>query len=413
MSFCPLAQVRAIFIKEGREILRDRRTLLAMVLIPLIAIPGILFLFSLLSLFFLERAREDVIHLGLVGIPAENPEEWRQALGLPGHWELHTADDATARERIRAREWSGAIQLQSPTDLSMEDPEAILPRFQAVLLHYEGDLRSVMTRETVTRALQSWRDTLIREQWIAAGQDPADLDPVAIRTTNVAEDTRVTGALLGGLLPYLVVMLCLTGAAYPAIDLTAGEKERGTLETILTSPVNRNALVLGKFLIVLVVAVITVLCALLSLGGSFTLAGHALRENWITSSSLSFLPSLDRHALWGIFALLSPLAALFSALLLLVALLARSFREAQTYLSPIYLLALLPAMITTLPGVQLSGALVYIPVVNVCLIAREMMLGSYPIWPILVVVVSHVLATMFFLWLTRRLIEKETVLFRY
>lgn len=408
----PLRQIRAVFIKEGREILRDRRTLLAMILVPLVAIPALLFFFSLLSLFFLERARDESVQVGLIGVDPAEISDLRELLSLPAHWDLTVTDEVDAVARIQSREWALAINFTGDWKTWRNLSDETSP-VTVRISHYEGDLRSMMARETIQGLLQNLRAILIEERWESAGLNPAALHPITVRLANVAADTRVTGAMLGGLLPYLVIMLCLTGAAYPAIDLTAGEKERGTLETILTSPVDRNALILGKFGIVLLVAVGTVFFALVSIGVSFTLATHALRVGWVSSASLNFLPTLDRHALIGVFVLLLPSAAFFASLLLCLSLLARSFREAQTYLSPVYLLALLPAMITTLPGVQLGGILVFIPIVNVCLIAREILLGSYPWGPIALVVLTNLVATAFFLWLARRWLDRESILFRF
>ena len=95
------------------------------------------------------------------------------------------------------------------------------------------------------------------------------LKPFTIQRQNVAPPAKVTGSLLGGILPYIIIMLCLTGAMYPALDVTAGEKERGTMETILCCPVGRTELVLGKFLMVLTASLGTVLLSLLSMGATF------------------------------------------------------------------------------------------------------------------------------------------------
>jgi len=101
------------------------------------------------------------------------------------------------------------------------------------------------------------RDRAIRERLEARHLPETLIRPFDIKQQNVAPPEKVGGAILGGLVPYFVILLCLTGAMYPAMDLTAGEKERGTIETILCSPVSRTPSGAGKFLMVLTASVAT------------------------------------------------------------------------------------------------------------------------------------------------------------
>ena len=99
------------------------------------------------------------------------------------------------------------------------------------------------------------------------------MKPFEVRTENVAPPEKVGGNMIGGLIPYLFIILCFTGAMYPAMDLTAGEKERGTMETILCSPVARTDLVLGKFLVVLTASLTAALISMISMGLTFVVGG--------------------------------------------------------------------------------------------------------------------------------------------
>ena len=174
------------------------------------------------------------------------------------------------------------------------------------------------------------------------------------------------------ILPYMVILMCMTGAIYPSIDLTAGEKERGTMETLLCSPVPRTQLVLGKVLIVLTVSVVTALLSILSNG----IALVALKR---LTSGLGKGPgtpfALDPAALAGVIMMMLPMAVFISALMIALGLFARSSKEAASYMQPLVIAAILPAAAGGLPGVEMNYAMAFIPVFNVSLICKEILAG--------------------------------------
>src|SRR5437868_12762690 len=131
------------------------------------------------------------------------------------------------------------------------------------------------------KCLKAYRDQVVKDRLAAKNVPISVLTPFDIHQENVAPPEKVSGATVGGFIGYMVVLLCMTGAMYPAIELTAGEKERGTMETILSSPISRMNLVLGKFLLVLSAALATAALSVMSMGMSFALLRHA---NVINSS---------------------------------------------------------------------------------------------------------------------------------
>jgi sodium transport system permease protein len=154
----------------------------------------------------------------------------------------------------------------------------------------------------------------------------------------------VGGAVLGGLVPYFVILLCLTGAMYPAMDLTAGEKERGTIETILCSPVSRTHLVLGKFLMVLTASIATAVLSITSMAVSFGVGKKMLLGVAHGAADAAMQITMTGKAIVSIFFVVLPLAVFFSAALLAISLFAKSFKEAQSYLSPLMIVVVLPAV---------------------------------------------------------------------
>jgi sodium transport system permease protein len=237
------------------------------------------------------------------------------------------------------------------------------------------------------------------------------LKPFTIQRQNVAPPAKVTGNALGGILPYIIIMLCLTGAMYPALDITAGEKERGTMETILCCPVGRTDLVLGKFLMVLTASVGTVVLSLFSMGATFLIAKRAMADS-LPREVLQAAATLDIGGLAGVFLMLLPVAVLLSAVLLMVGLFSRSFREAQSYCGPLMLVAIVPTVVGMLPGVEFKASLAMVPLLNVSLVCKEMMAGTWHWNYILLIFGSSCFYAVAALAVTVWMFHREEVLFR-
>jgi ABC-2 type transport system permease protein/sodium transport system permease protein len=167
--------------------------------------------------------------------------------------------------------------------------------------------------------------------------------------------------------PLVLILMTITGAVYPAIDLTAGERERGTLEILMAAPIPRLSLLLAKYTTVVAVAVLTALVNLGSMAATLILSGAGPRL--FGSEGVALTPLV----LAEIFLLLLLFAAFFSAVLLALTSFARSFKEAQAYLIPLMLLALVPGTLGLVPGLELGGPLAVVPLLNIVLLARDLM----------------------------------------
>jgi sodium transport system permease protein len=199
------------------------------------------------------------------------------------------------------------------------------------------------------------------------------IKPVEVKRENVAAAEKVGGLQLGRMIPYFIVFLCLMGALHPAMDLTAGEKERGTLETILASGVTRRDLVLGKFFLVLTVSLITAATSITSFAVTTRFAKDYMQE-MTRGQSYSVSPV----AILSTLLLVIPLAVFFSALVLTISIYAKSYKEAQNQTGPLMMVALLPAIVSMLPGIELNTQLAMVPILNVCLVAQQVFTGTYP-----------------------------------
>jgi len=184
------------------------------------------------------------------------------------------------------------------------------------------------------------------------------------------------------------------------------------METILTSPVARIDLVLGKFFTVLTASIATALLAVLSMRVSFGV-GKALLMSLATSGQAGgFTLSINPKSVAAVFVMVLPLAVLFSAALLAIALFAKSYKEAQSYLQPLTIIVILPGIAALLPGVELNAHLALIPVLNTSLVSKEILTGTYHWHYIALIFASSCVYAAVALTFAVRLFEREDVLFR-
>ena len=398
------ANVGYVYRKELTDSLRDRRTVLSMFLVPILLMPLLTIGAGVLAALLFGRALEETPTVMLLG-GADSPKVLAE---LHAEKDIHfvpaRADYAKeiSDKRIRA-----AVEIPPGFDAAVERGEVPTVR----IYMYQNELRSTFGVERLQRFLRDFRDQVVSER-LAARQLPGNLiQPFRIEQKNVASSEEVSGAVLGGLVPYFIIVMSLAGAMYPAMDLTSGEKERGTIETILSSPVSRVHLVLGKFLMVFTAAMLTGILAMTSMGMTFA-AGKKLLSGVPQSGDFGFAASVSMKSLVVVFAMVVPLAVLFSAALLAIALFAKSYREAQSYISPLTIVVMLPAVVSVLPGVELNAGLSLIPVLNTSLVSKEIVSGVYHWGYMALIFGSSCLYAAVALWIAIALFQQESVLFR-
>jgi sodium transport system permease protein len=276
---------------------------------------------------------------------------------------------------------------------------------------YEGELKSSFADQRLEQFFRAWRESTVRERLAERGVSETVLKPFQVLRQNVAPPKKVAGNLLGGLLPYMVLLLCLTGATYPALDLTAGEKERGTIETLLCSPVSRTHLVLGKFLVVLLAALASAVLSLASMGVSFAFINQAVGQ-FGRQGGLELSLSFSAGDVFLVFAMVLPMAVVFAAAQLAVALFAKSYREAQSYVTPLMFVVILPAAMSIVPGLELNARLALVPVLNISLVCKEILSGTYHWQYIALIFLSSCVYASIALVAAVKLFQREEVLFR-
>ena len=281
------------------------------------------------------------------------------------------------------------------------------------IFYNSANEKSRVAQLRVERALSRWRNGVMQTN-LRAGQVPLNAArPFEVRPKDVSQKQQRQAAMWSKILPFFLFLWALTGAFYPAVDVCAGEKERGTLETLLTSPAQRREIAWGKLLTVMTFSIFTALMNLASLGltGMFVL-DQLNQMKAVRGESMLSLPPLAAVG-WLAVALL-PVAALFSALCLAFAAFARSTKEGQYYLMPL-LVVIMPLMFLTMsPGVELTLGNSLIPVTGLVLLLRSIIEGQY--WQALPFVVPVVGVTLVCCLLAIRWVEelfsRESVLFR-
>ena len=268
--------------------------------------------------------------------------------------------------------------------------------------------------------MQKYRTTLVEARLKDRGLPPEFVRPFDLKRKNVAPPEKVGGATFGAFIPYIIIILCFSGAMYPAMDLTAGEKERGTMETLMCSPTHRINIVFGKFLMVLSASIATMVVVMLSMAGTAALGGTFFTGKVAatqaaaakTAQAGAMMPTIDPAGLLGVFAMVAPMAIFFAALLLTVSLFAKSYKEAQSYAGPLIIVVIIPAVFGLLPGIELNAKTALVPIVNLSLVCKEMLSGTWN-WPYIGLIFGSSCAyAAAGLWVCVKMFNREDVMFK-
>lgn len=431
-----LSLALVVFRKEMLETLRDKRTFVSLVLLPMLLYPLFALLMSRLAdsdIQQMELKRSRVAVWGTLAPEVEAaltddtkidlmpwsgaPEALRTALekGEITPPEPPVAADPTPRRKAltaapkKDRPDERVIAAAQPL-LGAKQIDAILVPYQGfsealgqgglghVGIYYDSVLLDSDFAETrISHALDRAREKMLVAREGARGLPKGFTTAIAAASRNVAPDERRVGKFLGSLMPMMLILMSLLGGFLRAADMTAGEKERGTMQTLLCAPLLPIEIITGKFLTVFVVSLLTALVNVVSLG----LTIHRLLPGEME------VP-VGVHALT--FVLLVPVTFLFSALFLAVASFARDFKDAQNLLTPLYLPVMLLSMLTSLPGMELTAATSFVPLLNVALLIKAIYLGDVPADLILFTLGSSTLFAALALIFAARVFEREDVL---
>jgi sodium transport system permease protein len=401
-----MRNVGIVYKKELTEAIRDRRTLISTIVVPLLMFPVLTVGFGAAMVSLLNKAEKETPQVMVLG-GADSPGVLADLKKLEG---LNIVDSTPDwKDRIVNKEVGAAVEIPEgfESDLAHQKSDTVK------IYDYKNEIKSEFAANHVEKALKKYSDDIVKERLEAKNLPVSVLNPFEIKQENVAPPEKVGGAAIGGFLGYFVIVLCLQGAMYPAIDLTAGEKERGTMETILSSPISRVHLVLGKFFLVLTAALVTAALSVTSMGVSFwgSQVFHAFDAGGASDAGSSQL-HISVGAILSVFLMALPLAVMFSAALLTIALFARSHKEAQSYIAPLMFIVIIPAIAAMLPGVELTAKLALIPILNVSLLCKDLIAGTYH-WNLIAIIFGSTCAyAAAALFLAVKMFQRESVLFR-
>jgi sodium transport system permease protein len=399
-----LRNIKTIYLKEMTESLRDRRTLISMIVVPVLLMPVLMIGMGSLTVKLMKQVEAEKAKVMIIG--AERDPALAARL--------------SAIERFQIVPFSSdykALIVEKQIRAAVEVPEKFSERLanseqpEVPVYFYEGEIKSQTAVRNIEQALSKYRKELVRKQLEASNLTEKALEPFIVKQTNVAPEEKVSGQRFGGLIPYMIILMCLTGAMYPAIDLTAGEKERGTIETLLVSSATRMEIVLGKFLTVLTAAGATAVLSLSSLAFTLTVGLNYIITSASTKEAVVGF-KVTPTALVLVLMMMIPVAVLFASALLAIALMARSYKEAQSYISPLMILVILPAVASMLPGMEVDLGMAFIPVMSSSLVIKDILTGVYH-WNVIGVtfIVSSIYAAIALL-VAFQMFNRESVLFR-
>jgi sodium transport system permease protein len=400
-----LHNIGTVYRKELMDSLRDRRTIISMVVVPILVFPLLTVGMGVLGVRMARNAAKEVPQVMVLG-GDDSPKVMAALQSFHGVQIVSSAPDAAAQ--ISDKTIREAIQIPPGFDAAIDRGE----KSDVTIEYYRSDLKSELALESTQKFFDDYRRKVAKEQLAARNLPAGLLDVFEVKEKNVAPEEKVGGSMLGGFVPYFIIILCMTGAMYPAMDLTAGEKERGTMETILCSPVSRTDLVLGKFFMVLSASLATALLAVISMMISFFWAKHGMSSMVGAGETSPFSASIDPKGILAVIVMVLPLSVLFSAGMLAIALFAKSFREAQSYLSPLTFIVIMPAVASFLPGVELNFKTAMIPILSTSLVSKEIVAGAHPWGWIALIFASSCLYGAIALAIAVRMFNREDVLFR-
>jgi sodium transport system permease protein len=373
--------VRHIAAKEILSTLRDTRAIVSNLVIPLVLLPVIMLGLPLMLGGLFQRETTTVTELALQGGARLPPELVARIEGQAVV--LVEVEDAEAA--VRADDYPAGMIVPDDFAAAIAAGE----RAELTVLTKDGNMRSELNAGKLRAAVDGYRQAVVAERLVAAGIDPAVLEPVAVVARDASTAAERSSGQLSWLIPFFIAIWTLSGGQMTAIDATAGEKERGTLEVLLVAPVRRGEVVVGKFLAVLLFGLMAAVMAIVG----FVLGGTVLRR--------AFTPLLGDDAMGvvnvmggqltvtpltvGLLVVSSVLmAAMVAALLMSVTLFARSFKEAQTYVAPMSFLLIVPAIALQFKDLIGTGTFAYwIPVYNVMILMDDAVKGAARLGPTL------------------------------
>ncbi|MGK0189016.1 MAG: sodium transport system permease protein [Verrucomicrobiales bacterium] len=400
--------ILTVFRKEFTDTIRDRRTLLMMIVVPLFFYPVLAFLLGYFSQQQRERIAATDVRLAII-----DPSDACRSSGLLSHFEEKAAKEHLVIDVNAVSSDAAEIVERDDYEVAIQVPKTFMTTLNnggsaQLQIFYKGTSAGasagVKVKELIADFAAGVREQRLRDRSI----DESLLEPVVISVNNVASAREEhADGVFGGMFTYFLIFLTFVGSMPAAVDLGAGEKERGTLETLLTSPASLWSILAGKLLVVVLTGLVSAMVSLCSVI-PIILFGADLGEalGSIVGGAFTFTSVLI------ILSLLLPLAVFFASITLTLSFYARSAKEAHSLVTPVMMVVVGGLMVGMLPGMKLTIGSAFIPVLNASLAMRAVLGGTTTLVPMLIVYISLLLLAAGALFLGAKIVARERTLFR-
>jgi sodium transport system permease protein len=389
-----LQTIKLIYLKETLDLMRDRRTIISMLVFPLLVMPMIVLGSNYFLIRLINRAKDKQFSIAL-----------KQETGLEGMTQSLEQAGFKVRQADNPRRAVENKETELGVDVSGETNSPAIRIYAD-----QSQLEVNVAGGRIETALNQLKEARIKNELQRAGVPERILTPFTVEKVNTAPPKKMSGMFIGAFIGYMFVMFMLMGAMYPAIDMTAGEKERRTMEMLLSSPAGRGEIVLGKILVAITASFMTSVLGIISFRVSSFIGMKANRSGQPPQLMME-LP-LDAKTFVLIFVSSIPMAILSATLMIAIATMAKSYKEAQSYITPLFLVAVIPAMVSLLPGVKLSPGMALIPIVNFSLLIKELILGDWSWTSFTLSVLSNLIYAAIAFTAAVMVFKNERILFR-
>lgn len=401
-----LKHVMIVLRKEVKDLLRDRRTIISSILLPMILIPVI----NIVMGGGIQKFEKDMNENVMVALSrSSNSPEARELVQeriLSKNPNIVLVDAEDPVKALENNEIRCIIEIENSYAEKLEDGQPI----QITLQYDESKTKSQAAADIVSRAIDRFSEEVVEERIAALGLDPDFLLPVQVERKNLAPNDMGNNMMLQMMLPFMISILVAVGGIPAATDLVAGEKERNTFEPLLTTMPDRGSLLLGKYLAVTLFSMVSLVAILVGLS-----IGYIINPNSLTIGIDTQLQGISLDPLAVVLALLITVALgmTFSGIQIALSTIAKSYKEAQTYLSFLMLAAMVPGYATMfMQASDLSPVMFVMPVMNTVAAFKMILGGSINYFNLVLALVTSIIFVILTLMFAASLFKKEKVMFR-
>lgn len=395
-------RLRTLYKKEILDVIRDKKTVLMMLVMPVILYPLIFLVVMQVVMLINQTQQEQTYYIAYDNVS----DEHRIVLN-----DWITGDEDELDYMLKEVESDEPEKDLKEENIDVYITTKVTDSQVVYELHYlsaisDSNMASDLLKEEIDAYAKHESENNVK----AAGLDVEHmLYPVKSEFVDTSSSESSIGNILGSIIPFLLIVSIMTGAMYAAVDATAGEKERGTLETLLTMPVVNSELIMSKFLSVATIAVVSVLMNVISIGGIAVYlytTMSALSDAMGEFSVASFIPAICITIVCVI-----AFALFISAVAMCVCAFAKSVKEANNYISPLSLVVMFTSYVGFIPTIDLNTKTALIPVANICLLIKNLLIFKYDFTLIAIVLLSNVLYSFVAVMLLSKIYNSEAVLF--